>query len=187
MSEKDPKPEKTTGEEKAAAKEEKAVPLYTGYDVDRFISADRLLDAVRKVDQAGFFLEDVSCVDMQEGFLLVYHFDRFERPGRLVLRVMIPRETPEIPSIYEIYPGAAWHERECFDFFGVQFTGHPNLIPLLLDPEHQGPPPLLKEESARKDLPQLYPDRVHTPVSVDSEDFDREINNCSNPKHRNPL
>ncbi len=186
MSEENAKPEKAPDKEKEVKKkEEPQVPKYTGYDYDCFLAPQELLKAVTKLDHADFFLEDVSCVDMQEGFQVVYHFDRFSQPGRVVLRVMISRENPEIPSIYDIFPGAAWHERECFDFFGVRFTGHPNLIPLLLDPEHQGPPPLLKEETALKDLNQLYPDRVHTPVSPDSEEFVKEINNCSNQKSRN--
>jgi NADH-quinone oxidoreductase subunit C len=173
--------------EEAAKPEKSPTPIYTGYDLDYFVAPGDLPDAARKLDQADFFLEDISCVDMQEGFQIVYHFDRFDQPGRVGLRVMLDRETPEIPSIHDIYPGANWHERECFDFFGIIFTGHPNLLPLLLDPDHQGPPPLIKKESDRKDLNELYPDRVHTPVDVRSEKFVREITNCSNPKYRNPL
>ncbi len=185
MDEKKAKPEKPAGVVKAAKQEESAEPIYTGYDSDCFIERQDLLNAVQKLDQAGFFLEDVSCMHITEGFHLVYHFDRFDQPGRMGLRVVLDRENPEVDSISEIYPGASWHERECFDFFGVRFTGHPNLIPLLLDPDFEGPPPLLKEESALKDLNHLYPDRGHTGISPESADFTREINNCSNQKSRN--
>lgn len=185
MSDNDLQPEKAPGKEEAVKQEQDKPPIYTGNDVDFFVAAQDLVEAAGKLDQAGFFLEDVSCLDMQEGFQLVYHFDRFSRPGRTTLRVMIDRDTPEIPSIHQIYPGADWHERECFDFFGVRFLNHPNLIPLLLDPDHDGPPPLLKKEADRKDLHQLYPDRTHTPVDVASPEFDQAITNCSNPKYRN--
>ncbi|GEM_PF-1108644 len=180
--EKTKKAESAAGKE--ARKEEPQGPQYTGYDADFFVAAQDLLNAVGRLDQAGYFLEDVSCIDMQEGFQVVYHFDRFDQPGRVGIRVMITKENPEIPSIYDIYPGAAWHERECFDFFGVRFKGHPNLLPLLLAPDHDGPPPLLKEESALKDLHQIYPDRAHTPVSVDSQEFIQAITNCSNKPSR---
>ena len=176
----------TAPEKGEAAKTEEKVPLYTGYDLDYFVTPKDLIDAVRKLDQAGFFLEDISCLDMKEGFQLVYHFDRFDQPGRVGLRVMQDRENQDVPSIHHIYPGADWHERECFDFFGIRFKGHPNLLPLLLDPDHQGPPPLIKDESARKSLEELYPDRVTTPVNIEDEQFTREITNCSNPKYRNP-
>ena len=39
-----------------------------------------------------------------------------------------------------VYPGAAWHEREAHEMFGVDFPGHPGLAPLLLAPEFEGHP-----------------------------------------------
>ena len=39
-----------------------------------------------------------------------------------------------------VYPGAAWHERETYEMFGVDFPGHPGLAPLLLPPEFEGHP-----------------------------------------------
>jgi NADH-quinone oxidoreductase subunit C len=184
MSNQDPKAGNSKDQKKAAKEKKSTGPEYTGYDLDYFVQTKDLFNAVHKLDQSGFFLEDISCLDMEEGFQMVYHFDRFEQPGRVGLRVMLDRQDPQVPSIYDIYPGAAWHERECFDFFGVRFTGHPNLIPLLLDPDHKGPPPLLKEESERKGLDQLYPDREQTPLSPDDQDFMRKIQECSNLKSR---
>ncbi len=187
MSDADEKSVEVPDKEKAAKTEESPPPIYTGYDLDYFVTPDDLVEAVEKLDQADFFLEDISCVDLQEGFQVVYHFDRFDQPGRVGLRVMADRQKPEIPSIHHIFPGADWHERECFDFFGVIFKGHPNLLPILLDPDYQGPPPLLKAESERKGLQDIYPDRDLTPVDVKSDKFVSEITNCSNPKYRNPL
>ncbi len=187
MTEKNQNSDETTAEKETPEKTEKKEPTgpkYTGYDLDYFVASQDLLKAVRKMDETEYFLEDVSCLDMQEGFQLVYHFDRFHQPGRVVLRVIVSRDNPVVPSISSIYPGADWHERECYDFFGVQFQNHPNLIPLLLDPEFDGPPPLLKDESARKDLEQIYPYLTHTPVSVDSDDFLQAIRNCSKSKSR---
>ena len=40
-------------------------------------------------------------------------------------------EQPEIKSIVDIYSGANWMERETFDFYGIQFVGHPNLTRIL--------------------------------------------------------
>ena len=152
----------------------------TGYRANIFVIAEDLMEAVSILDRAGYFIEDISCLDMQEGFQAVYHFDRFEIPFRVCLRVSISRETPELPSISSIFPGADWHERECSDFFGIRFTGHPNLIPLLLDPEHDGPPPLVKEESLRKDMHQLYPGWTGTPIKPGSDEFSEAINHLSN-------
>ena len=65
---------------------------------------------------------------------------------RVAVRARIARERPEIPTISEVFPGANWHERETHDFFGIRFTGHPNLTPLLL-PEDAVYHPLLKDFS----------------------------------------
>jgi NADH-quinone oxidoreductase subunit C len=47
------------------------------------------------------------------------------------LKAFIPIAEPTIASITDIYVGANWQERETYDFFGVQFTGHPNLTRIL--------------------------------------------------------
>jgi NADH-quinone oxidoreductase subunit C len=61
---------------------------------------------------------------------------------------MLPHAAKHAPSIAAIFSGADWHERECFDFFGVTFDNHPGLKPLLL-PDDLGQHPLLKEKDRR--------------------------------------
>jgi NADH-quinone oxidoreductase subunit C len=67
--------------------------------------------------------------------------------GRIVIRVRVSRENPELPSISKIFGGANWHEREAHDMFGFVFSGHPDLSPLLL-PEDATFHPLRKDFSA---------------------------------------
>ncbi|WP_026931022.1 NADH-quinone oxidoreductase subunit C [Glycomyces tenuis] len=45
-----------------------------------------------------------------------------------------------LETVTGLYPGAAWHERETHEMFGVDFAGHPGLAPLLLPPEFEGHP-----------------------------------------------
>jgi len=78
---------------------------------------------------------------------VVYDFNHFHRFCRIVVRVRMPRNTPQLPTISDIFPGADWHERETHDFFGIKFIGHPNLAPLLL-PEDADFHPLLKDFKA---------------------------------------
>ena len=78
---------------------------------------------------------------------VVYDFNRFESHHRVVLRVRTPRSQPQVPTILNIYPIAHWHEREAHDFFGIVFTGHPYLVPLLL-PKDADFHPLLKDYGA---------------------------------------
>jgi NADH-quinone oxidoreductase subunit C len=52
----------------------------------------------------------------------------------------VSRDAPAVASIVDLYAGAAWHERETYEMFGIDFPGHPNLSPLLLPTEFDGHP-----------------------------------------------
>ena len=60
-----------------------------------------------------------------------YHVHSLIHNVRLRIRAFLPIENPTIQSITDIYVGANWQERETYDFFGVQFEGHPNLKRIL--------------------------------------------------------
>ena len=120
------------------------------------LTPETILNAVAVLDKQGYLLEDVTASDMKEGFEITYHFSLFEGKTRLVLRLIVPHNTPTVPSISAIYPGADWHERECFDFYGIDFAGHPNLHYLLLPEDFEGHP-LIKAEKARKGLMDIMP------------------------------
>lgn len=115
----------------------------TGFYAGIFIESKDLLPLATRLSEKGYFLEDVSGVDVLEGILVVYHFDRYDRSERLTVRVLTSHDAPSVPSIVSVFSGADWHERECYDFFGVVFESHPNLKPLLL-PDDLGIHPLIK-------------------------------------------
>ncbi len=144
------------GDKKKAAKK-KAEPRVNGvierdhaqygYDIDVQLDPGELLAAVMILDKAGFFLESVTGVDWikEEQLEAVYDFSRYDFDlCRVVVRTRTSRSEPKVPTISKIYPGAAWHERETHDFFGIKFDGHPHLVPLLL-PEDADFHPLLKD------------------------------------------
>ncbi|MFJ9429245.1 NADH-quinone oxidoreductase subunit C [Streptomyces sp. NPDC101490] len=62
------------------------------------------------------------------------------RPRRLLVRTTVPHEAAVLPTARGIYAGADWHERETHEMFGVDFTGHPHLVPLLLPENFEGHP-----------------------------------------------
>jgi len=126
----------------------KAISDYakTGFYAGIFIEKSHLLNTAALLFENGYFLEDVSGLDVQEGILVMYHFDRYDWSERLTVRVLTAHDAPSVPSIVSVFSGADWHERECFDFFGVVFENHPNLKPLLL-PDDLGFHPLLKEKN----------------------------------------
>jgi NADH-quinone oxidoreductase subunit C len=65
---------------------------------------------------------------------------RLRRGQGLLLKTRVPRDQAELPSATTVYRGANWHERETFEMFGVVFTGHPDLKPLLLPDGFEGYP-----------------------------------------------
>ncbi|MFH0242896.1 NADH-quinone oxidoreductase subunit C [Streptomyces sp. HK10] len=88
------------------------------------------------------FFDWLSAVDEPgEGFRICAHLAALGTPvRRLLLRTTVPHEAPELPTATGVYAGAAWHERETYEMFGVSFTGHPNPAPLLLPDGFEGHP-----------------------------------------------
>jgi formate hydrogenlyase subunit 5 len=69
-------------------------------------------------------------LDMGEKIGLMYHI---RTNGAIVtIRTEVPKQEPKIPTITDLLPGAAFHEREVADLFGVVFEGHPNPARLVL-------------------------------------------------------
>ncbi|MFF2434410.1 NADH-quinone oxidoreductase subunit C [Streptomyces sp. NPDC058107] len=59
---------------------------------------------------------------------------------RLLIRTTVPHDAAVLPTAVGVYSGAAWHERETHEMFGVGFEGHPHLVPLLLPEGFEGHP-----------------------------------------------
>jgi NADH-quinone oxidoreductase B subunit len=94
-------------------------------------------DARLKLD----FLIELTAVDWKDRFDVVVHLQSVEKGHKLFLRCALPHDAhPEIPTLTDLYAGADWHEREVFDFFGIRFTGHPDLRRLFLDDDFPGHP-----------------------------------------------
>lgn len=62
---------------------------------------------------------------------VVYHLQSFVNNHRIRIKTFTELNDPKIPTITTIWPAANWMERETYDFFGIQFEGHPNLKRIL--------------------------------------------------------
>jgi NADH-quinone oxidoreductase subunit C len=62
---------------------------------------------------------------------VVYHIHSLVNNLRLRIKAFIPKVNPQIESVSSIFKSANWQERETFDFYGIVFTGHPNLKRIL--------------------------------------------------------
>ena len=83
----------------------------------------------------------LSGVDWGEDLGVNYHLESTLHRHQLVVRVRTPdRENPTLTTMSSIWRTAEFHEREVFDFFGINFTGHPNMKHLFLTEEWEGYP-----------------------------------------------
>jgi NADH-quinone oxidoreductase subunit C len=95
------------------------------------------------------YLSDVTAVefrDLEQPIEVVWHLRSL--PFRRFLRVkaLIEKGSPlEVPSVYPIYKGADWLERECYDMFGIRFAGHPDLRRILMWEQYKEGFPLRKD------------------------------------------
>jgi NADH-quinone oxidoreductase subunit C len=80
-------------------------------------------------------------ISRDEGVIEVtYVLRSVARNHRFRIVVGIPDEDPRLPSVTAIYPTANYHEREVYDFFGVEFDGHPDLTRILMPDDWLGHP-----------------------------------------------
>jgi NADH-quinone oxidoreductase subunit C len=61
----------------------------------------------------------------------IYHLHSFTQNIRLRIKCYMPLSDPKIDTVSALFNGANWQERETFDFFGIEFVGHPNLKRIL--------------------------------------------------------
>jgi NADH:ubiquinone oxidoreductase subunit C len=96
------------------------------------IPRERLTDAAKLLHrECGMRLAICTGIDTREGFEVLYHFSDDKDGVMYTLKVLAPKNDPRIESQAPWFPATNWIEREMHELLGIDFTGHPNLIPLL--------------------------------------------------------
>lgn len=112
------------------------------------------------------FLTDLQAVHYPDNtgreLAVVYHLHNLKDNVRIRFKVFTPVEKPDVFTATQLYACANWMERETYDFFGVNFVGHPNLK-RILNVDEMDYFPLRKE----------YPLEERTRVDKDDEMFGR--------------
>jgi NADH-quinone oxidoreductase subunit C len=96
----------------------------------------------------------------------------------LLLRTRCPKDDPRVPSLAGVFGGAAWHERETAELFGIAFDGHPRPERLLLSDDVEGHP-------LRKDF--VLTDRVAKPWPGVKEPGESDADLVGRPVRRKNL
>lgn len=117
------------------------------------VDRTRVLDVIRFLhDDAGQrydFLADVTAVeyrDVERPIEVVWHLRSIPMRRFLRVKTLLPKgEALTVPSVVPIYRAADWLERECYDMFGIEFTGHPDLRRILMWEGYKEGYPLRKD------------------------------------------
>ena len=102
-------------------------------DVAAFMKSDAGLDFN--------FLNSISAVDHIDHFEVVYHLTSLNKQHTAIVKARLDgREELSLPSVYHIWRGADFQEREIWDLMGISFSGHPNMKRIMLWEGFEGHP-----------------------------------------------
>ena len=96
------------------------------------IDSSGLLDIVTYLKEryGSIHLSTITGLDNGNQLEILYHFNCSNI--ELTLKTTVSYDIPVLPSLTHLIPGAHFYEREVHDLLGVQFEGHPNLMPIML-------------------------------------------------------
>ncbi len=96
------------------------VPCEEAYDLAKFLSVEKQMR-----------LSIATGIDTRGGIEILYHFSHDPTGTFYTIKTVIPKDNLKIKSLTDFLPAANWIEREIHELLGVEFIGHPNLVPLL--------------------------------------------------------
>ena len=108
------------------------------------VNSAMIVAVLEHLREKGFgFLASVHGVDYYpEEPRLGVHYEMLDMdtPDRLTVKLRVPLDSPNVPSVTPHWPTANHQEREVYDMFGVNFTGHPDMRRILMPEDYEGHP-----------------------------------------------
>ena len=102
-------------------------------EVAGFLKSDESLDFN--------FLNSISAVDYIDHFQIVYHLTSLNKQHTAIVKTRLNgRDDLSLPSVYHLWRGADFQEREIWDLMGISFDGHPNMKRIMLWEGFEGHP-----------------------------------------------
>lgn len=95
-------------------------------DILRFLKGSNELQFIHLTD-----ITAAHYPHLEKDFAIIYHIHSLVHNIRIRVKVFLDGPNPEIPTATVVWKGANWMERETYDFFGVNFLGHPDLRRIL--------------------------------------------------------
>ncbi len=117
------------------------------------VSADRVYAALELLKANGFDLlaelggaDYLHYPDAKDRYGVWYCLVKTSTGERIIVKTFVNDPAPKLPSVYDLWKGSDWMEREVYDMYGVEFAGHPDMRRILLPDEFTSFP-------LRKDYP----------------------------------
>ncbi|MBA3706026.1 MAG: NADH-quinone oxidoreductase subunit C [Bacteroidetes bacterium] len=108
---------------------------YPVFTVKRDVIIDLILFLYNDEELAFQYLTTMAAIHYPDNkgqeLALVYQLHNLPKNLRIRLKIFFPISDPHVPTLTPVFSAANWMEREAFDFYGVIFTGHPNLKRIL--------------------------------------------------------
>ena len=82
----------------------------------------------------------ITAADWIERVDVIYYFMSYQHQHIVALKVQLPNDALRVESLAPIWTSANWFEREVYDLFGVEFTGHPDLRRIMMPSDWEGHP-----------------------------------------------
>lgn len=114
------------------------------FDLLKSLKQDHGFDML--VDMAG--VDYLYYPDAVDRFAVIYALLNVSTGQRLYVKTMLNEPELELPSVFSLWKGCDWMEREIYDMYGIRFTGHPDLRRILM-PEEFAAHPLRKDYPLR--------------------------------------
>ncbi|MEW5953797.1 MAG: NADH-quinone oxidoreductase subunit C [Bacillota bacterium] len=121
---------------------------YAGIEVNEQLTVvaplDNLMDLMQELKHTYHldYLTNLTAVDYpdENRFEIVYNINSIGHGYSIMVKTGVSRDNPVVPSVFPVWGGAVWQEREVYDLLGIVFTGHPNLKRILTNDGFEGHP-----------------------------------------------
>ena len=108
-----------------------------------WVERERLLEVLQHLRPQHPMLLDLFGIDERlrehrpqaaRDFTVVYHLLNLQAREEIRIKVAVSNDDASVPTASAVWPNADWYERETWDMYGVEFSGHPNLRRILMGP-----------------------------------------------------
>ncbi len=127
----------------------KSIEITDSKRVSLVIKSENFIEAAKSLrDNFGFIMPiSGGGIDYPEEnrIQMIYYLYHPTSRFMLTYRVDLIRGDPRLPSLTQVWEAMSFHEREAHEMFGIEFEGHPSMIPFMLPPDWRGGHPLLKD------------------------------------------